>query len=108
MAGSTLTQLRLVSNRYCRLTFRAISHRLEPEELCNICNLGEHKTMYQFLYRWPIYKPYEDHYLKSSPAFNCEDASVNSLMEVRDRTSIRAIHYYLTSSLKLQAFASNE
>ena len=108
IAGRTLAQLRLASNRYCRLTFRAISHRLESEELCIVCNLGEHETVYHFLYRCPIYKPYRDHYLKSLPAFNCEDASAESLMQVQDRRSIRAIHYYTTSSLRLRAFARND
>ena len=111
MAGRTLAQLRLASNRYCRLTFRAISEpsdRLESEELCIVCNLGEHETVYHFLYRCPIYKPYRDHYLESLPAFNSEDASANSLMQVQDRRSIRAIHYYTTGSLRLRTFARKE
>ena len=82
MAGRTLAQLTLPVNRYCRLTFRVISHRLKSEGLCNICNLGEHETVFHFLYHCPIYKPYRDHYLESLPAFNCKDASANFLMQV--------------------------
>ena len=39
------------------------------------------------------------------PNYNCENANASSLMQVQDRRSIRAIHYYTTSSLKLRTFA---
>lgn len=105
-----MAQLRLANSYVCSITINGNVHKLDPKQVCSICNLSEEETVLHFVSRCPIYGSIRDPYLrKHFDAYaSSEDETLILLLNNTDKKIIKAIFNYTTSSLRLRAFIINE
>lgn len=104
-----LAQLRLATSRGCNLSYKGMTHKLNPTELCSLCNRNEPESVEHFLFRCPIFEALRAQYLEGPPpASRGHIAGNNNILETSERCVMKAIYYYVTASLRLRAFILNE
>uniref|UniRef100_A0A6P7G156 Uncharacterized protein LOC114336426 isoform X1 n=1 Tax=Diabrotica virgifera virgifera TaxID=50390 RepID=A0A6P7G156_DIAVI len=100
----TIAQLRL-SNEFCiRFTFQGLTYKIDPKQLCTICNKRELETLRHLLFECPIYTAMRPQNITN--LLNPEHLA-NTLNNITPSTA-KTISNHIWNILKLRAFVINE
>lgn len=100
----TLAQLRLSNKYFIKFTFKGCSYRINPQEICTICNKNELETLHHILFECPIYVSIKP---KNSECLNNADSLINALNNITPPLA-KAICLHIWNIIKLRSFIINE
>lgn len=104
-----IIQLRLASKYTCLFTMKGDTYKIDPNQLCTLCNLNENETIVHVLFRCPIYRGIRNALLDKFIDFNATDATnIEKLLSTENEKCMNRIYYFVSNCLRIRAFIINE
>lgn len=100
-------QIRLSGPYFIKLTLNKITYKINPKNLCLLCNLNEPETLTHIFIKCPLYKLFRKQ-LNITAENDASSEFTNLFFNTPFEHTIYRIYKFLENVLKLRAFVLNE
>ena len=99
-----IAQLRLGTKNYIKLSDRTNIHKIQPIELCTICNMNQEETLSHLFFECPFYRHLRVNYLQGINSL--DDLAV--VLDSGSQEALSSVGGFVTSMLRVRSFLLNE
>ena len=103
----TFAQLRMASRYTCIFIHKGFLYKLDPNQVCSICNLNENETITHFILKCPIYNCFRQKFLSGLITLDNDDLNLEKIVNENDVRVMKNVFYYIVSVLRTRAFIMN-
>ena len=95
---------KMINTRIMYFNLNGNVYKINPEELCNICNTFKKENLYHLVYESPIYEGRRERFPRQLNERQVYEQLLKSLTD----NDVNPLYYYLEGVLKLRSFIINE
>lgn len=104
---NVVSQLRLSGKYIIKITVSGISHIINPQNVCTICNLIEPEDLPHILFKCPMYNFVRPSIFNIQSNENVND-KLKNILTPSNTKDVHTLYMFSNSALKIRAFIINE
>ena len=88
-------QLRVASKYVCIFVYKGLTYRLDPNQICSICNMNEEETLVHFVMKCPIYNHLRNHYIVKYCDSDSKILNLKKIVQTNDMSCMKNVFFIL-------------